>query len=76
MEKYFIVRRNNEVLFIKTSDKSMWEMTIASYKYSQKQINATIFRNAVNEVLNASFSEGDLLSIAPSEKKQLFKREV
>ena len=76
MNKYFIVRRKNEVLFIKTSDQSMWEETIASYKYSQKHDQAEIFRNAVNEVMNTNFSISDLICIAPSHKEELFKKVI
>lgn len=72
MEKYFIVRRNNQVLFIKTCDTSMWEKTIAIYKYSAKHDQAEIFRNAVNEVLKTNFSISDLVCIAPNEKREVF----
>jgi hypothetical protein len=77
MEKYFVVRRKNQVLFIKISDNSMWETTLAEFSYSNNlktsMLKADIFRNCVNEVLGTNYSQSDLLSLSPTEKRELKK---
>ena len=82
MEKYFVVRRNNKVLFIKTSDKTMWETTLAEYSYSKNiktgMLRADIFRSCINEILNTNYSENgfwQILSLSPKQRKELFKGE-
>ncbi len=80
MERFFIVRRNNKVLFIQTSDKSMWEVTLSEYSYlkdlKKNNEKASIFRNCVNEVLKSSYSQSDLLSLSPKEKKEVFNNAI
>ena len=72
-ERYFLVRRSSEVLFIKTSKNSMWETNLATYKYSQSKHRAETFANTVNEILGTNYSVDDLIGIGPRTKKELFK---
>lgn len=78
-EKYYIVRRKNDILFIKTSDDTMWEKTFCKISYT-KNINkwnyeANIFTDCVNEILHTNYVESDLLCIAPNQKQEYFKEE-
>ena len=79
MERYFIVRRGNVVLFIKTNTNSMWEITLAKHTYTahynKNMESADIFRNCVNEILKTNYSQGDLLSLSPNAKIEYFKGE-
>lgn len=72
-KKYFVVRRKNKVLFIKTNKNSMWETTLAESNYSEKPGKSLIFRDVVNEVLGSNYNFQDLFALSPNEKKELFK---
>jgi hypothetical protein len=75
MEKFFISRQGNDILFYKESSDSMWQKTLGKYTYgkitNKKILEGEIFVNCVNEILNTKYDLKHLLSISPKEIKKL-----
>lgn len=78
MDRYFIQRKGNTLVFFKTVKNSMWQVAFSEYTFKNtkdNQYHANIFRNTINEILNENFNCDDLFSISPSGIREVFKKE-